>query len=82
MTYTVKRGDTLSGIAARYSTSVSALVLANGLANPNKIKVGQKLAIPSTQPVEDKDKLIGQKVREVLKDIENLTSFKELEKLL
>ena len=81
MTYTVKRGDTLSGIAARYSTSVSALVLANGLANPNKIKVGQKLTIPTNQ-TEDKDKLIGQKVREVLADIEKLPSFHELIKLL
>ncbi|QSQ21607.1 LysM peptidoglycan-binding domain-containing protein [Pyxidicoccus parkwayensis] len=44
--YTVKSGDTLSGIAGRYGTSVSALQQANGIKNPNLIYVGQKLTIP------------------------------------
>lgn len=44
-TYTVKSGDTLSGIAARYSTTVQALVTVNGIADPNKIYVGQVLKI-------------------------------------
>lgn len=39
--YTVKRGDTLSGIAKLYGTSVNALVRLNGISNPNKIYVGQ-----------------------------------------
>lgn len=45
-TYTVKAGDTLSAIAARYHSSVSAIARANGIANPNLIRVGQKLTIP------------------------------------
>lgn len=45
-TYTVKRGDTLSAIAARYGSSVSAIARASGIANPNLIHVGQKLTIP------------------------------------
>lgn len=45
-TYTVRPGDTLSAIAARYGTTVSALVAANGLANANTIYVGQRLVIP------------------------------------
>jgi putative chitinase len=44
--YTVKSGDTLSGIAQRFGTSVGALASANGISNPNHISVGQKLTIP------------------------------------
>jgi LysM repeat protein len=43
--YVVQRGDTLSKIAARYGTSVSALMAANGIQNPNRIYVGQRLAV-------------------------------------
>lgn len=45
-TYTVSRGDTLSGIAARYGTSYQAIAAANGIANPNIIFPGQVLRIP------------------------------------
>lgn len=44
-TYTVKSGDTLSGIANSHSTSVSALTSLNKLSNPNKIYVGQVLKL-------------------------------------
>ncbi|OJH36419.1 LysM peptidoglycan-binding domain-containing protein [Cystobacter ferrugineus] len=44
--YTVRSGDTLSGIAQRYGTTVSALAQANGIRNPNLIQVGQKLRVP------------------------------------
>lgn len=44
-TYTVKSGDTLSGIAQRYGTTVSALAARNGIRNPNLIQVGQRLLI-------------------------------------
>ncbi|MFP5072702.1 transglycosylase family protein [Pseudonocardia nantongensis] len=43
--YTVKSGDTLSKIAAAQGTSVSKLVSANGLGNPDSIDVGQQLAL-------------------------------------
>ena len=43
--YVVRRGDTLSGIAARYGQSVHSLVAANGLASPNRLSVGTRLAI-------------------------------------
>jgi LysM repeat protein len=43
--YFVRRGDMLSSIAARYGTSVSALMAANGISNPNRIYVGQRLII-------------------------------------
>jgi LysM repeat protein len=44
--YTVQQGDTLGAIAKRYGTTVQAIVAANGLANADNIKVGQKLTIP------------------------------------
>ncbi len=43
--YTVRRGDTLSQIAVRKGTTVAELVRANGLSNPDRIRVGQVLFI-------------------------------------
>ncbi|NPA32691.1 MAG: LysM peptidoglycan-binding domain-containing protein [Aquificae bacterium] len=43
--YKVKKGDTLSTIAKRFGTSVSAIKRANNLRS-NRIRVGQKLKIP------------------------------------
>ena len=43
--YTVKRGDTLSAIAAKYGTTVKAIAAENGIKNVNLIYVGQKLRI-------------------------------------
>jgi murein DD-endopeptidase MepM/ murein hydrolase activator NlpD len=44
-TYIVRSGDTLAAIAARYNTSVQAIVDANRLANPDMIHVGQHLVL-------------------------------------
>ena len=46
----VRYGDTISGIAARYGVSVSSIVYANHIANPNRIFSGQRLVIPGTHP--------------------------------
>ena len=45
-TYTVKSGDTLSRIAAKYGTTVAKLAEINGIKNPNLIHVGQVLRLP------------------------------------
>ena len=45
-TYRVVSGDTLSGIAARYGTSVAALASANGFAARALIRIGQQLTVP------------------------------------
>jgi LysM repeat protein len=44
--YWVKAGDTLTKIALQYGTTVWALAIANNLANPSFIWVGQELIIP------------------------------------
>lgn len=45
-TYTVRAGDTLSGIAARFGVTLASLISANHITNPNLIYVGQVLTIP------------------------------------
>lgn len=44
-TYTVKSGDTLSGIAKKYGTTVAKLQSLNGIKDANKIYAGQKIKI-------------------------------------
>lgn len=44
--YTIKWGDTLSSIAARYGTTTQAIMYANNIANPNYIYAGMILYIP------------------------------------
>ena len=50
--YIVKKGDTLSAIAKQYGTTYQEIAKANGISNPNLIRVGQKLTIggTTTQP--------------------------------
>jgi LysM repeat protein len=42
----VQHGDTLYSIARRYGTTAAAIANANGIANINYIRVGQRLYIP------------------------------------
>lgn len=49
--YTVQRGDTLGGIAREHDVSLSDLVQANNISNPNLIYPGQKLTIPGSGEV-------------------------------
>nr|WP_165247817.1 LysM domain-containing protein [Adlercreutzia sp. ZJ141] len=44
-TYTVKPGDTLSRIAAKYGTTYVDIAAKNGIADPNKIYPGQRLVV-------------------------------------
>jgi LysM repeat protein len=45
-TYKVRSGDTLSGIAVKFGTTVDAIAALNGITNPSLIRVGQVLTIP------------------------------------
>ncbi len=46
-TYEVRPGDTLAEIASNYGISVSELVKANNLADPNQLQISQQLIIPT-----------------------------------
>lgn len=50
MVYVVQSGDTLSGIAADYGTTVDELVSINGISNPDLIVTGQQLTISGGSP--------------------------------
>jgi LysM repeat protein len=59
-TYYVQKGDTLRIIAAKFNTTVDAILKLNTIANPNLIYVGQVIAIPagvSTHVVQKGDTL-------------------------
>lgn len=47
VTHTVRAGENLYSIAARYNVTVRAIMRANNLRNPNVIYVGQRLVIPT-----------------------------------
>lgn len=61
--YSVESGDTLGRIARKYNTSVDELSSLNNIADPNFIKIGQKLILPQQQiqskpadlPIEEKE---------------------------
>ena len=55
-TYTVRSGDTLSGIAAKYGMSTQHLASLNGITNPNFIRVGQKLKVTGKTEVKKSNK--------------------------
>ena len=47
---TVRSGDSLSAIAAEYGVSVSALMIQNGISDPDRLAIGQELTIPGSMP--------------------------------
>lgn len=89
-TYTVKRGDTLSEIARKHGVSIASLKQANAdlIKNINIIEVGWKLIIPASdqqpttaKPPKDCEAIVKQ-LEKVLDDIEKLSSFIVLERML
>lgn len=48
--YTVHRGESLSAIARRFGTTWQELARINGLHDPNRIRVGQRIMLPGPPP--------------------------------
>ncbi len=46
--YTVKAGDSLTAIAAKYGVTVQSLMAANSITNANSVQIGQVLTIPKS----------------------------------
>ena len=44
--YRMRYGDTVSGIARRFRTSIKAVLAANNISNPRRIRAGTRLKIP------------------------------------
>ncbi len=51
--YVVKPGDTLGSIAARYGVSAGALARANGISDPDRTYIGQRLTIPGASAADN-----------------------------
>lgn len=77
ITYTVKKGDTLSAIAKKYETTVEALASINGIKNVNLIHVGKVILIPKPGGTKLHKALVN-----CLDAIEALPEFKTLSELL
>ncbi|WEG12906.1 LysM peptidoglycan-binding domain-containing protein [Pullulanibacillus sp. KACC 23026] len=54
--YTVKKGDTLSKIAAEFHTTIKELMALNSIQNPDYIQAGQKLKLPGSKANTDSPK--------------------------
>ena len=66
-TYRVKKGDTLSDLAARFGTSAGEIKKVNGLSNPHRINKGQKLKIPTRKGNGGEEKANGRWITYVVK---------------
>jgi LysM repeat protein len=51
VTYEVESGDTLIAIAARFDTTLEAIMRRNNITNPAELRVGQRLTIPMSASV-------------------------------
>ncbi|MEA5570343.1 peptidoglycan DD-metalloendopeptidase family protein [Calothrix sp. UHCC 0171] len=54
--YEVKPGDTLAAIAIKHGISVADIAKANGIANPNQLRISQKLNLPVAKTSVTKNK--------------------------
>lgn len=79
--YTVKKGDTLSRIGAKYGVTVPELAKANGIINVNLIHVGQVLIIPGTDTATNQAD-IKSALDACIKAVDNLPEFKALCELM
>lgn len=85
-TYTMKKGDNLSTVAQKYGVSVSDIIKANNIKNPNKVAVGTKLVIPpktKKYTVQKGDTLTGiaKKFGTTLSALKSANNIKDTDKL-
>ena len=82
--YSIQKGDTLSGLAKKYGTDVGSLAKSSGISDPNKLSVGQSIKVPEkpTQVAMREDKQTKALKKAVankkLKDIKGKKKSQEL----
>ena len=90
ITYTIKKGDTLSEIAKEYNTSVSELAKINNIENVDLIYAGNKLKIPKNKEesyiiykIKKGDNLtkIAKKYNTSIKKLAELNNIKDVNKI-
>ena len=79
--YTVKSGDTLWGIAQRYSSTVSKIAADNNIKNPDLIHPGDVLIINTGEKSND-GQALADALSDCLRAIEALPEFQKLEEML
>ena len=57
--HVLQKGETLYAVAKKYDVSMEALLISNSIDDPNKLKIGQKIAIPEVHKVAKGDTLFG-----------------------
>lgn len=57
--HVLEKGETLYSLARKYQLPYEAIARANGIADPGKLKVGQKILIPNLHRVEKGETLFG-----------------------
>ncbi len=75
ITYVVRTGDTLSGIALRYGATVSELANINGIANPNLIYPGEDIRIPTNSNVNGNETRATSKIIYTVKPGDTLSAI-------
>ncbi len=60
MTYIVRGGDTMLGIATDFDVSIDALMIANRLQDPNSLTAGQLLVIPIGEDIPLEEEIVSQ----------------------
>ena len=77
--YTIKKGDSLGGIASRFGVKSSDLIKLNQIKQPNLIKVGQKIKIPlgKKAPVKSSPSL-SSSVLKALAGVKNSSRWKRI----
>ena len=86
LTYVIKKGDTLSGIAKQYGTTVEELAKLNNIKNPNLINTGNTLIIregETKEIIKEQEKTADavaetdEEVREFIRDWQLLYSIED-----
>lgn len=66
---TIQRGETLTGIARKYQTTLDQLIKLNGIKNPDKVKAGEMIWVNTAAAESNKTAVVSQKTAETETDI-------------